>query len=238
MSPADLSRQLEALPGALVRPVDYAAKGYDLDVRVSPEVLTTAVGLLDKAGYFLETITGVDWLGEQAALRTAALAARKAALEKTAAEKAAAEAAAPDIPAATAAATATVTAAATPVTTPATIPGDSSGDTSKDASGNTPQNAAANGAALAVADEEKEDELEVVYDFNRFEKRHRVTLRTRTPRSAPAVPTVQGIYPIAHWLEREAHDFFGIVFTGHDNLTPLLLPEDADFHPLLKDYGA
>ena len=28
------------------------------------------------------------------------------------------------------------------------------------------------------------------------------------------------------------------MFTGHPNLIPLLLPEDADFHPLLKEEGA
>ena len=83
-----------------------------------------------------------------------------------------------------------------------------------------------------------EDEIEVVYDFNHFQSRHRVVLRVCTPRSQPQVPTIQTIYPIAHWHEREAHDFFGIVFTGHNYLVPLLLPEDADFHPLLKDYGA
>ena len=29
---------------------------------------------------------------------------------------------------------------------------------------------------------------------------------------------------------------FGITFAGHPNLKPFLLPEDANFHPLRKDY--
>ena len=83
-----------------------------------------------------------------------------------------------------------------------------------------------------------EDELEVVYDFNLYAARHRVCLRVRTPRSNPQIHTIAEIYPIAHWHEREIHEFFGIVFIGHPYLIPLLLPEDAEYHPLLKDYSA
>jgi NADH-quinone oxidoreductase subunit C len=31
---------------------------------------------------------------------------------------------------------------------------------------------------------------------------------------------------------------FGITFTGHPNLKNLILPEEADYHPLLKDFVA
>ena len=190
-----LATSLAALPGAVVRPAEYAAKGYDLDVSLPPEALVPAANIMDAAGYFLETITGVDWLGEQAALRKAAEAAEAAEAKKRE------EALAKQAEAAT---------------------------------------AEASGGETAPADKAPlpEDEIEVVYDFNRFQSRHRVVLRVRTPRSQPQVPTIQTIYPIAHWHEREAHDFFGVVFTGHSYLVPLLLPEDADFHPLLKDYGA
>jgi len=55
------------------------------------------------------------------------------------------------------------------------------------------------------------------------------------PRDAPIVPTISQIFPGADWHERECHDFFGLTFDGHKNLLPLLLPEDADFHPLIKE---
>jgi NADH-quinone oxidoreductase subunit C len=51
------------------------------------------------------------------------------------------------------------------------------------------------------------------------------------------LPTLSAIYPGADWHERETHDFFGVIFSGHPDLTPLLLPEDADFHPLRKDFA-
>jgi NADH-quinone oxidoreductase subunit C len=79
-------------------------------------------------------------------------------------------------------------------------------------------------------------QLEAVYDFNHFDELCRVVVRVRLDRSNPEIPTISHIFEGANWHERETHDFFGIVFTGHPNLEPLLLPEDADFHPLLKDF--
>jgi len=52
------------------------------------------------------------------------------------------------------------------------------------------------------------------------------------------LPTISSVHPGANWHERETHDFFGVQFTGHPDMSPLLLPEDADFHPLRKDFGA
>ncbi len=83
-----------------------------------------------------------------------------------------------------------------------------------------------------------ENEMEVVYDFFHPAHAWRVVVRTRVPRSQPEVPTISEVYPGANWHERETHEFFGIVFAGHPNLTPLLLPEDATYHPLRKDFTA
>ena len=83
----------------------------------------------------------------------------------------------------------------------------------------------------------KEEQLEVVYDYNLTQAEFcRVVVRTRVPRSEPEVPTISDVHPGANWHERETHEFFGITFQGHPYLVPLLLPEDADFHPLLKDF--
>ena len=192
MNAETLGAQLAALPGASVRAADHASVGYDLDVALPESSLLAAVGIMDGAGYFIEGMTGVDWLGECEALRKEAEAKAKKAAEAAAASAAdapdASEAAQPEAP------------AQYPI----------------------PQ----------------EDELEVVYDFNLYAARHRVCLRVRTPRSNPQIHTIAEIYPIAHWHEREIHEFFGIVFIGHPYLIPLLLPEDAEYHPLLKDYSA
>lgn len=79
-------------------------------------------------------------------------------------------------------------------------------------------------------------EMEVVYDFNHLATPLQVVVRTRVPRDNPEVLTISGVFPGANWHERETHEFFGIRFAGHPNLTPLLLPEDATYHPLRKDF--
>ena len=79
-------------------------------------------------------------------------------------------------------------------------------------------------------------QMEVIYDYFHPAKALRVVVRTRIPRDNPEVPTIQSVFPGANWHERETHDFFGIRFTGHPNLTPFLLPEDATYHPLRKDF--
>ncbi len=90
--------------------------------------------------------------------------------------------------------------------------------------------------AVTGVDWLKEKQLEVVYDFCNWQPQCRVVIRTRLDRDNPEVPTISSICPGANWHERETHDFFGIKFIGHPDLTPLLLPEDSDFHPLLKDF--
>lgn len=141
---AEEAEEPKAPPGP--KETDYKAKGYHLDVELPPEKIPEAAEILTRENFFIESITGVDWIDEQ--------------------------------------------------------------------------------------------QLEVVYDFNHFDELCRVVIRSRTDRNNPEIPTISHIYQGANWHERETHDFFGIKFIGHPDLSPLLLPEDADFHPLLKDFKA
>ncbi len=79
-------------------------------------------------------------------------------------------------------------------------------------------------------------QMEIVYDYFHPEKTLRVVVRTRVPRDNPELPTISKVFPGANWHERETHDFFGIRFAGHPDLSPFLLPEDATYHPLRKDF--
>ncbi len=78
--------------------------------------------------------------------------------------------------------------------------------------------------------------VQIVYQFNSFTSVARVLVRVQLARGE-SVPTISSIYDAALWYEREVFDLYGILFNNHPDLRRLLLPEDADFHPLLKDYG-
>jgi NADH-quinone oxidoreductase subunit C len=124
--------------------VDHALKGYHADATVAPDQVVFAAEQMDRAGFAIDTITGVDWIAQQ--------------------------------------------------------------------------------------------QMEIVYDFFHPVTGLRAVVRTRVARDNPELPTISGVFPGANWHERETHDFFGIRFAGHPNLTPFLLPEDADYHPLRKDF--
>jgi NADH-quinone oxidoreductase subunit C len=153
MNPDELAKQFEQWLGVTqsaeaaspVRMVDYALQGWHLDVTVPADRIVEAAQILDKAGYSIDTITGVDWIAEQ--------------------------------------------------------------------------------------------KMELVYDFIYATANWRVVLRARIPREKPEIPSIHKIFQGANWHERETHDFFGIQFLGHPDLSPLLLPEDATYHPLKKDFA-
>ncbi len=128
------------------QPVDYALKGYHQEASVTPDQVVAAAEQLDKEGFALDTITGVDWMAA--------------------------------------------------------------------------------------------GQMEVVYDYFHPTQSLRMVVRARIPRDNPEIPTISKVFPGANWHERETHDFFGIRFLGHPDLAPFLLPEDATYHPLRKDFTA
>ena len=77
--------------------------------------------------------------------------------------------------------------------------------------------------------------FECIYNLLSIARGARFTLKVRVPEEQPRVPTVTGVWPTANWHEREAYDFYGITFTGHPDLTRILLPEDWVGWPLRKD---
>jgi NADH-quinone oxidoreductase subunit C len=134
-----------AAPPAPCQLTDAKTRGCHLDARVAPDRIVAAAELLDRSGFVIDTVTGVDWMSA--------------------------------------------------------------------------------------------GEMELVYDFFHLTAPLHVVVRTRVPRDNPELPTISEVFPGANWHERETHEFFGIRFLGHPNLSPLLLPEDATYHPLRKDFA-
>jgi NADH-quinone oxidoreductase subunit C len=81
------------------------------------------------------------------------------------------------------------------------------------------------------------ERFEVVVNLLSLSLRQRVRVRVQVPESDPVVDSLYEIYPGTEAMEREAYDMMGIVFTGHPDLTRILMPDDWEGHPLRKDYG-
>ena len=78
------------------------------------------------------------------------------------------------------------------------------------------------------------DGFVVFYHFSLFAGPDRVALYVILPHHDPQIPSIGSLYRGALWHERETRDFFGIDFTGHPDMKPLLLPEEMEGHPLVK----
>ena len=62
----------------------------------------------------------------------------------------------------------------------------------------------------------------------------RVRVRVQVPEADPVVPSLYDLYPGVDAMEREAFDMVGIVFSGHPDLTRILMPEDWEGHPCAR----
>ncbi|WP_214103471.1 NADH-quinone oxidoreductase subunit C [Acrocarpospora catenulata] len=88
---------------------------------------------------------------------------------------------------------------------------------------------------LTGVDEPPDAFAVVAHVFDPEAMRH-LLIRTRVPREDPRLPSVTGIFRGADWHERETYEMFGVIFEGHPDLRPLLLPDGFEGHPLRKDF--
>lgn len=82
----------------------------------------------------------------------------------------------------------------------------------------------------------EDQEFEVRYNLHSMVYTHKIEIRIRLPRKRPKVPSIEQVWRIGDWFEREVFDMYGIRFKGHRDLRRMLLPEDWVGWPLRKDY--
>lgn len=81
-----------------------------------------------------------------------------------------------------------------------------------------------------------EPRFEVVYHLQSVARNLYVRLKCRVGGEKPEIDSATAVYAAANWYEREAWDLFGVVFTGHPNLTRIMMPDFWEGHPLRRDY--
>ncbi len=84
-----------------------------------------------------------------------------------------------------------------------------------------------------------QDGIEVNYHLDSTSKPGTmIELRVRTDEAEGKgeVPSLVSVWPGADFQEREVYDMMGVRFTGHPNLTRILMWEGFAYYPLRKDY--
>ena len=81
-----------------------------------------------------------------------------------------------------------------------------------------------------------EASLQTRYNLHSMEYRHKIEILISHDRKEPKVASIEKIWRIGDWFERETYDMFGIVYEGHRDLRRILCPDDWEGWPLRKDY--
>jgi NADH-quinone oxidoreductase subunit C len=79
------------------------------------------------------------------------------------------------------------------------------------------------------------ERFEVVANFLSHARNRRIRVIAQLPVDDPSVASITDLYPGVNFAERETYDLFGVEFTGHPDLTRILMPDDWLGHPLRKD---
>jgi NADH:ubiquinone oxidoreductase subunit C len=79
------------------------------------------------------------------------------------------------------------------------------------------------------------ERFEVVANFLSHARNRRIRVIAQLPADDPTVASIADLYPGVNFAERETYDLFGVEFTGHPDLTRILMPDDWLGFPLRKD---
>lgn len=75
----------------------------------------------------------------------------------------------------------------------------------------------------------------IVYLLYSLKNNQRLRVKTRVG-ELESISSVESIWKVANWYEREAYDLFGITFENHPDLRRIMLWDGYEGHPLRKDF--
>lgn len=83
-----------------------------------------------------------------------------------------------------------------------------------------------------------ESDFTVTYHLMSFSSNCDIRIKVALQAADMQMPSIIALWPNANWYERECWDMFGVNFTGHPNLSRIMLPPTWEGHPLRKDHPA
>ncbi|HDZ35437.1 MAG TPA: NADH-quinone oxidoreductase subunit C [Thermococcus sp.] len=81
---------------------------------------------------------------------------------------------------------------------------------------------------ITAVDWPNEGEIELVYQLFSISHGTHAMAKTRVPRDDARISSVMDIYPVAETYERDAHEFYKVVFEGNPKLEMPWILEDED----------
>ena len=92
-------------------------------------------------------------------------------------------------------------------------------------------------STISVTDWIEENNFEIAYHLWSYKEKMLLTIKARINRENPTISSVTSLWSKnAELCERECHEFYGVIFEGNVNLTPLMLEDWADPPPFRKDF--
>lgn len=77
--------------------------------------------------------------------------------------------------------------------------------------------------------------FEVVANFISHQRNERIRLIVPIEEHDTVVDSITPLFPGMNFGEREVYDMYGITFTGHPDMTRILMPDEWEGFPLRKD---
>ena len=85
-------------------------------------------------------------------------------------------------------------------------------------------------------DSETERQFAVVYQMHNWVDNVRIRFKAYLNGDYPEIETATNLFTCTNWMEREAYDFYGIIFNGHPDLKRILNMDEMVSFPMRKEF--
>ncbi|HXV78061.1 MAG TPA: NADH-quinone oxidoreductase subunit C [Candidatus Polarisedimenticolaceae bacterium] len=83
---------------------------------------------------------------------------------------------------------------------------------------------------------DRPDRIEVLHGLRNLDTCDTLWVKVGLPKQDAEVDSAAFLYAGAEWQEREIFDLFGVRFRSHPDLRRILMPDEYEGHPLLKQF--